>query len=189
MTVKLAKILGVRQASKMPSKSLELMRTRNLKLNPNLARQLLLHGSDMPVMVRIKNYFFNRVFRGKDKKALEFLIKHSSEKNNPNELSRSYVIVGLSELAFEGKVKETLPGLLIGANDSNSSIRRSSLMGLQGLAELGMKETLPGLLKGINCEDTITRTIAMNGIKALAESGDAKAKEELQRIYPYRMGL
>ena len=182
MTAPRIKSLNSRQAEKATLRSLELMDERNVKLNSRLVGSLLLNSLDVKVIVFIKNYFFRRVHNGKDKKALDFLIKHSSEKTNPNALSRINILLLLAELAQEGKIKETLPGLLIGVTDSNMFVRKNAMFGLCHLAELGVKEVLPELFKGLDCDDITTRKLAAKGVEYLAEKGDREAQEGLRLI-------
>lgn len=134
MTAPRIKSLTARQAEKITIRSLNLMNSNNSKLNSTLARQFLLNSTDAKVIVHMKNYFFERVYKGKDKRALDFLIKYSSEKNNPNILSRRFILAGLGELARYGE-ERTIPGLIRGAKSEDKNDQAWAFSGLRELKD------------------------------------------------------
>ena len=179
MTLPQAKRLLARQAGKISLRGLEKVFLAR-RVNSRLAETILLNSSDPAVLLKIRDFFVERVI-AKDKRALNVLLRASDEGLNKNSESRFRAVNGLWSLAQRGE-SGVLPGLLKAVKDSDETVRWHAAGGLLTLALKGEVGVLPGLLSAVNDSKSGVRLHAVSGLRSLAELGDRKAQEKLKQI-------
>jgi len=144
MTILQAKRLLARQVGKVTSTSLRKVFLAR-RVNPRLVETILLNNTNQAVLIKVRDYFVERVVAG-DKRALNVLLRASDESLNKNRESRVRAVFGLWNLAQKGEAS-VLPGLLRAANDSDILIRPYAVGGLKSLAKLRNKQAQKKLIQ------------------------------------------
>jgi len=172
MTLKLAKRLQERQASKVTFKGLNILMNER-RVSPKVLREIFIRATDLKILGLLAVDFHMIAMKKENVEIVGFLNRCASQKFNSNEHSRAFAIATLRDLAKNGR-RDVWKGLLLGSRDLIAKNRRFALEGLKHLAEKGETQIMSGLIKASSDKDASCQELAVHSLLIFAIKGNAE---------------